>query len=298
MRFLILLVFLSACAIPKEDLIDVDSLSQSELRTVLLVRSGLEYYLKNRFIDSEFSFRQALEYYPDADNLKANLAASLAASGQTSEAKVLYSDLLLKEPENNYYIYGMAKVYELERDYQRALQLYKTNFNQLVSLDKVPDAVRLALEISKIEYKIGEETESVCFLKKAFDLGGDRNIELDYLRAAVLSNYPIETDLISEGLQLKALSNQKLFALALLRYNQEKYQDVLDIIEILDARKVPPALELELKFIKSMSNLMLAKEVEEFEILSEQQLANLPAKFGIDVEDLLHSGKVKDPKLT
>ena len=54
----------------------------------------------------------------------------------------------------------MAKVYELERDYQRALQLYKTNFNQLVSLDKVPDAVRLALEISKIEYKIGEETAS------------------------------------------------------------------------------------------------------------------------------------------
>src|SRR5262245_5041245 len=100
----------AGCALPPDCTHQQSFVPQAQLVGVDLAREGLGLLSARRYADAEERFLQPLYLYPNADNLRVNLAAAYEGSQLYPEAIKILSALVKKNPQNIDYNAGLGRV--------------------------------------------------------------------------------------------------------------------------------------------------------------------------------------------
>ena len=160
---------LVSCAAPAPEREPQTFVSDRELTAVSLVREGLDFYRRSRFVDAELKLRQAHYLFPEADNIKLNLAIVLTEQSQFDESKQIFAELLVKDPISVDYNLGLAKVYFAAGEYQSALDQYQKSELLAVDANQMAKATTLARSAAAVAFRIGEEELARCASEEAYD---------------------------------------------------------------------------------------------------------------------------------
>ncbi|EIJ44283.1 tetratricopeptide repeat protein [Beggiatoa alba B18LD] len=79
-------------------------------RSKFFVNQGNIFYEQKRYAESEASYRQAIQYYPESLTARANLASILATTNREMEAIQLYEEILKIDPNNAVISENLQKV--------------------------------------------------------------------------------------------------------------------------------------------------------------------------------------------
>ena len=154
------------CAMPPQEQAE-RAVPERDLNAVSLAREGLSLYQRTRFAEAELKFRQALYLFPEATNLRENLAAALEGTLQFDEAADIYSQLLQREPESIRYRMALARVSAAAGMTERARQLYGEGFDRAIERGDEGRAGDVARSFASFLYQRGREEDARCFSELA-----------------------------------------------------------------------------------------------------------------------------------
>lgn len=187
--FLALLsLLLAACALPVAEIDHQEFVPNRDLSAVSLAREGTAYYQKSRFVEAEFSFRKALYLYPNAKNVKANLASALRASGQYDEAEDILIALNAGAPKSIEYLGSLARLYVEKGDYAAARRYFTQAYEVALEKEDFASAARFARSLSVLAFRIGDEPAALCQSALASTLSADAENTARHARLLLASH--------------------------------------------------------------------------------------------------------------
>ena len=190
--FITSLLSLSCCAPPPSNAPEQAFVPGQELDVVGLVRKGLSDYQRNRYIDAEFSFRQALYLSPKAANVRANLAAALRSSGQYDEAEDILFALNAAAPESLDYLSGLARLYVDKQEFSSAKRFYSLAYEAALKQQDFAAAGRFARNLSAVAFRAGDEASALCYSHVALSLKPDADSHIRHARLLLGMNRPAD----------------------------------------------------------------------------------------------------------
>jgi tetratricopeptide (TPR) repeat protein len=252
---------ISGCALPVEDADRQNFIPDRELNVVSLVREGLSYYQKNRFVDAEFSFRRALYLYPKAPNIKANLATALRASGQFDEAEDILLSLNAAAPKSIDYLSNLGKLYSDKQEYSAAKRYYAEAFDLALDKEDVVTAARFARNLSAIAFRLGDESAALCHSQLAYTLKPDADGVVRHSRVLLALNQARTAhDLLKGFLNTPGVIHDPsvLHGLAVSTYALGNYKEALELERsVSENSAVEPKVLTEAKVIAALSKRRL-----------------------------------------
>lgn len=155
---------LAACAPPPPALPDqIGSVPSLEIRAAALAQEGSTLYKASRFADAEARFRQALYLYPKADNIVLNLALTLSALDNDSDAIVLLQKLMRENPKNYRYLVESGAVLYHARRFAEARASFERALDLALETGSSEIALRAARALSALAFRIGDEQSAQCY---------------------------------------------------------------------------------------------------------------------------------------
>lgn len=239
------------CALPPRGHQEIDFVSARELDTISIVREGLHFLSRSRYVDAEFKFRQGLYRYPDAVNLKINLAEALKGLGDYQQATSIYQDLLKASPDSIQLLVGLARVHLAAGLRENAIMRYEEALELALSRNERPRAAILARSIATLYFEDGQEERALCYSQQAFTLLPDRNQVLRHVRlltglGMLQQAETVLTQYIGEDPGLR--DAEVLWQFALIEGGRENFAEVLNLIEFArDKNKDRRALNIEME---------------------------------------------------
>ncbi len=197
--FAIAALALSGCALPPKDTQEQGFVPGEELDVVSLVRQGLSAYQKNRYVDAEFLFRQALYLSPKAANVKANLAAALRSTGQFDEAEDILISLNAAAPESLDYLSGLGRLYVDRQEFATARRYYSQAFDTALKKGDFDSASRFARNLAAVAFRIGDESAALCQSQMALQLKPDADAYVRHARLLLGMNRAADARALLSG---------------------------------------------------------------------------------------------------
>ncbi|MBX7136665.1 MAG: tetratricopeptide repeat protein [Oligoflexia bacterium] len=162
-----LFLLLAGCAAP------IDRHAQSfvaprELTAIALVREGNNLFGQSRYTDAELKYRQGLYLYPQARNVRTNLAYSLIKQGQFQEGIAIYSDLLSSAPDSFELLLALAEAYYTEPDFEKAADYYKRALAVAEEQNQILNLARIHRSLAVLNFRRGNEEEALCYSYLAY----------------------------------------------------------------------------------------------------------------------------------
>lgn len=152
---------LIGCALPVEQ--QQSFIPNKELEAISLVREAMARYQSGRHIEAELSLWQALAMYPQAENVQANLATVLEASGNLEKAEEWYSRLMQQHPEKSRYAVGMSRILYRNGQYLAAQQLLERTYREAEQREDEATQRELAVHLSALLYRVGDQEAARCY---------------------------------------------------------------------------------------------------------------------------------------
>ncbi|RMG41894.1 MAG: hypothetical protein D6719_07540 [Candidatus Dadabacteria bacterium] len=226
--------------------------SKKEVLGVTLAREGLHYYSKGRYVDAELKFRQALYLFPEADNIRLNLAVVLDRVGQYQESISNYQKLLGHDPDELIFWAGLAHVYVSSGDYNRALKIYRQSLIKALDDKDFKRAASFSESLAALNFKLGFEEEARCYSELAYVLdSGQLQLE-NYLKLLVATNQITRSKSLLAALEPRQRSPFVMEQFAILEYLDGNYQRAASMIANALENNHNPGLNLELELIKEL----------------------------------------------
>lgn len=246
-----ILVVLSGCALPPPDITTGGFVTGDELEATGLVREGLGFLKQSRYVDAELSFRRASYLFPDADNVRENLAIALMGSQQFVEADDIFVALVKKYPQGARHRANLAQSYYQQRRYQESIALFETALELAFSRRDFVLGATVLRSLAAVSDAIGNGVDALCYSQEALALKNDGLEALSHARLLLEHNRHSEViGLLSQVTTVAPdMQVESMRMIALAAYGTENYRAAgqycrraLDILSPTD----PRAHELEL----------------------------------------------------
>lgn len=207
----------------------------------------------------------AITLNPNADNHKNSLAILYASKlNEHEKAKILWEELLKKDPQNSAYINNLAGIYQITGDFERAIKLYN---DAKVGLDTYHMPY---YNIGRILMSQRRYAEAVVELKEGISRTKRDTIMIFTLARAYILNDNIleaETVLRKEILSGEiSLINNLLLQRILIRNG--KFEEATEVLNNLITNNPDNLAFLKAEYIQ----LLVFKKADHSEILSELSL--------------------------
>ncbi|NLF25446.1 MAG: tetratricopeptide repeat protein [Deltaproteobacteria bacterium] len=242
-----------SCALPPDSREEQGFIPDDELQTVTLAREGLYYFGRSRYFDAEVRFRQALHIYPQADNLRINLALTLEQQGQVAEAEEIYLDLLSRSPDDTQVLAGLGRMYARSGKIEQASRCYQSAFDHVVEVEDWERATQFARSLSAISFKYGDEVTALCFSDQALSIRPNPAEKARHARLLLAMNYYDKArKLIGASAEGRAarFDALQLHLSAMAHYGLGKLEDALRLEEMaVDRARTSPGIEGEVRLV-------------------------------------------------
>lgn len=162
---LMLVVMLSACALPRDLRPRPESIIAADPKVINLSREGLYYYAKGRYPEAELKLRQALYISPDLPNIRFNLALALSQSGSVKDSLEIIDALIesANTPKQAFeYKFAKARILILAREWGAAEALLYEMKNASIELVDFPNIALVSRSLSVLHFRVGKEELSFC----------------------------------------------------------------------------------------------------------------------------------------
>ncbi len=302
MRIFIIFVILlfCSCASPVPDFEKQTFIPKREVVVNSLYQEGIAQYRSGRFIDAELKMRQAIYLYPEAENLRSNLALILKSSGLYEESNQIYLDLIQRYPEAYDYKFALAESYHRQKKNQESSALFRELMYDFEKLPEISKAAHSARSLANLYFIEGYEVDSYCSSAEAFMYSADADQRVRHIRILLALGYSKQAEemllpLIEQPSDIKDLAILKLASLVYFGVNDieqsKKFMTLAKENQTAGLKEFDAELEKIRQIIldkypdeKTPEELELEKEREEQEeeelpelIFSEQSLLYWPA---------------------
>lgn len=161
----------SGCA-PAGRTVDERFVTNPELQAIALTREGLSALSRGRYRDAELSFERALSLFPEAENVRRNLARALLLGGDGAGAEREYRRLLVKGVSAPLQL-DLAQALLLQEREDEALEIFQSVY--ALGVSRGDNALRngAALNLATTYFKRGQEEEASCWLSEVLGEGAD-----------------------------------------------------------------------------------------------------------------------------
>lgn len=260
--FVLSLLFLSACALPAPEREAQEFVPDSELEAVSLVHEGLDFYNRGRFFDAELNFRLSLHLFPNALNIKENLAVVLRSEGLTDEALVLYKELLTVDPKSSRYLTGLAQTYVVAGEFALARKVYEQVLEQAIETGDNGLVSSHSRSLAVIAWRLGDEESARCHSEvamRAQENAGELSRHARMLLA--VGDFKTAQSLIesfsANHPEVKPASVLTISAMT--KFAKSEFLESKEYLdEALAIRQVEPGLHYELSVMRELLNERLA----------------------------------------
>lgn len=160
--FGLLILFLVSCALPSPEYETQDFIPREDILANSLYQDGVEMYRAGRFMDAELKLRQASFLFPQAENIRSNLALILKSNGNYVEANNIYLDLIKRYPEAYDYQFALADSYFREKRFKEASKYFE---KAILNYEAFPDptkAAQAARSLASLKFLEGDEPGALC----------------------------------------------------------------------------------------------------------------------------------------
>jgi Flp pilus assembly protein TadD len=164
---LLLLSFITACALPRES-VRSGFIEDKERYAVMKAREGLAYFARGRMADAEFALREALYLKPDAQNIRFNLATVLKASQQFDESQQILEQLIAKFPADLEYRETFARMLFERGDLLESKRQFAAILDSATAKNDPARAARVSRTIAQLSFRVGDERTAVCASEEAY----------------------------------------------------------------------------------------------------------------------------------
>ncbi|NDC38923.1 MAG: hypothetical protein EBZ48_12875, partial [Proteobacteria bacterium] len=179
---MIVLLVCCSCALPRSTIDTAGFVRPEELETTGLVREGMGFLSQSRYVDAELSFRRALYFSPDADNIRENLAAALMGSQQFNEVDQILAQLSARYPKAIRIVVSQAQSYFRQRRYQESEATFRRALDLAFQRQEFSQASSILRSLAFLANDRGYRSEALCYSAQAFALKPDTPEALSHAR--------------------------------------------------------------------------------------------------------------------
>jgi len=255
--FWLICIVLGGCALPQPEREKQNFIPQEELTTVSLVREGIYYFGKSRFVDAEFKFRQALYLFPEADNIRMNLAVTLKNQGQFDKSEEIYVTLLEDDPDDIKVLSGLAHLYYASGNFDEAERYFLRSFYLAAERKNLEAASRFLRSLAVLKFKLGFEERALCYSEEAMMLKKDPTEVLRHAKLLVAASYFVDAEKLIRNYvgEATSKSNSKIIhELAMASFGLEKFKETVELENLLDGRAgAATGVESEVLLVKLLA---------------------------------------------
>lgn len=218
LTFFFIIQVLLSCALPSPEYENQTFVPKKDILANSIYQEGVELYKAGRMIDAELKLRQALYLYPQAENIKANLALILKSNSLFKEANDIYLDLIKRYPEAYDYQFALADSYYRERRFKEANRMYQ---KAMLGYETLPDfgkAAQAARSMASVYFLQGGEEDALCSSNEAHVYTPGQEQMIRHIRLLLATGYSQLADqslspLVQNTEEIKDPSLLKLSAL-------------------------------------------------------------------------------------
>lgn len=184
-KFFLISILLFGCALPREERVNQSFVPDKELFAANLVKEGLNYYGRSRYVEAEMRFQQALYLFPNLDGVKQNLAVVLEDQGRFEEARDIYLELRTRKEGTNSFLLSLGRVSVRLGQYTDAEDYFQQGFDMAWETADWGWAAMFARSLSSLYFRLGDEERANCYSGIALDLKVD--VEEAYRHSRLLA---------------------------------------------------------------------------------------------------------------
>lgn len=253
----ILILTFSSCAVPRGRAAPEEFISRRDVSGVELVREAIALYRRKRLVEAELAFRQAEFLYPNAKNIKLNLAAVLSDIGSYDEARAVYNKLLKADPESLEILEGLAAVEIASGNFSEAVKKYDRLYQIVTKRKQFELASRYARNAAVASFRNGSIEEAVCYSSDALSLKPRPDELIRHVRLLMgLGMYQGALNAIATrvpGPQVEA-NPELLHQRALLHFALGEYEKTVESeIVALEFARVPNLSQSEMDYVRVLA---------------------------------------------
>lgn len=251
---------LSGCAAPAPDFAEQNFVPQKDVLASSLYIEGQNLLRSGRYIDAEMRFRQAEYLFPEAENIKSQLALTLKNAGLYSEALSIYQALITRNPKMIDYHFAYADALYKAGKYDNALLEFDKARLAFEAKKDLTKAANTARSQAAILFQIGKEVSALCLSNEAYEYTPIQDELLRHARLLMALGYFNQVDAILAAFVSDAsiLIDPKILKLAAFAKHAlgelTKYKELSFRIEQLRISGVEPDLEMQVLVLLNRTN--------------------------------------------
>ena len=239
---------------------------------------GLAYLSQGRYADAELKLLEALNLFPDARNLRINLASAMAARGATAEAWALFEELLSAEPESLQLRAIYAEALYRSGEFDRARKLYESVARDAQQDPELsPQEYAASRSLAALEFAVGNSMAARCASERAFALQGDNENALRHSELLIALGLPNSARIIIDSINSAGRNPSALVQSALLAIEADDYVAAQkSSAAAWMADSIPPDVQYRLQLIEE---LIFAYSPSALPAESDERIADMRDEF-------------------
>ena len=283
---LVILFFISACAVPPSVDRRFSFISEKEQELVSLIRLGLYQVEKSQFVDAQLTFQKALLIDPESDTVRLNLTSLAIRQGLLEKAKFFLDSPIRKLNRHEDWENLELQYLIAEDSYDLALDKLSLALNKDLDNKQFNKAAKKIELLTSLSYQIGLEDRALCYSellwkvhprieellrygRLSLSLGMTKKIEAKLLKL-------IETQ--GQKPDLKVIHLLSLFEYELNKLKEAEYYNSI----VLENISLIPEADWEAQVLKSILDQ---------EVLYYEPLESIFSKVDLNSRNALYWGK-------
>ena len=248
------LALVCGCATLRDPATQQVFVSSVEMQGSNAAAQGLSYLSQGRYADAELKLLQALSLFPNARNLKINLASAMAARGATQDAWPLFEGLIAAEPDSLQLRAIYAEALYRSGEIDRARQLYQSVIEVAHEDPELsPQEYAATRSLAALEFAVGNASAARCASERAMALQGDNENALRHSELLIALGLPASARLILDSINSSARVPGALAQAAMLEIDQRDFAKAQQLMaEAWKADGVPPDVQFQLQLIEEL----------------------------------------------
>ena len=275
---LVFITFLcTSCAAPAPEFERQDFVSRREIVANSLYQQAVASLRSGRLIDAELRMLQALYLFPDAHNIRANLALILKSNSLYEEAAKIYTDLIRLFPDVIEYRFALAENYYFQKEYSTAINNFES---VMLAFEKENDNAKASLTartLAALNFTIGNEQQAFCYSEQALVYQGSQDQIIRHARILLaIGYYKDAQNILSPLLQsLAELRDPAVLKLgAIIHYANLEFEEARKLLQLALDYQGADTKEPELETIRRVFSHKFPEDVssEDEEVQEEVKL--------------------------
>ena len=254
LTLLLAVLMFSACARLRDPAEQQAFVSSIEMKGNNAAAQGLSYLSQGRYADAELKLLQALNLFPNARNLRINLASAIAARGATQDAWPRFEELLAAEPDSLQLRSIYAESLYRAGEFDRARRLYESVIAAAQEDPELsPQEYAAARSLAALEFSLGNAGAARCASERALGLQGDNENALRHSELLIALGLPASAQLIIDSINAAGRNPISLAQAAVLAVETGEYVKAQQYMaEAWKADTIVPEVQYRLQLVEEL----------------------------------------------